>query len=152
VLAQAPQTTVGGAPPQAAAADTRPATAATDTARVKAEGRGTSVGPWILLGGGAVAAIAGAVMLGVTAGDETSIRNNQYDSYTLDPSPTTYAAVESAVGTHNALVSTGIALAAVGAVGAAAGLAWMILGGPSEPAKVSVLIGPTGLALRGELP
>lgn len=95
-------------------------------------------GPWVLLVGGAVIAVAGAVLLGVGASDASSVTNA--------PRGTDWADLEAPYARATPLEVSGVVALVVGVGCAAGGLGWMLTSGPSS---TQVSVGPGSLLVRG---
>jgi tetratricopeptide (TPR) repeat protein len=103
--------------------------------------RSPSVVPWVIVGIGAAAAIAGAVLVGVAAADVSSVENAARG--------TAWTSVRDAYGQSEALSIAGFVLLGVGAAAIAAGLGWGIveIGEGDQTARVS--LGPGSLSIAG---
>jgi tetratricopeptide (TPR) repeat protein len=122
-----------------------PTVTATATATATEESRGHTAGPWIVLGVGVAAAIAGGVMLGVGQGEVAHSRDgcasNGGNSYTCTPLLTTpkdnqNRATLNTDGTT--LTNVGFVVAGVGVAAMVGGLIWHFIE-PTGPKKVSLM-------------
>ena len=114
-------------------------------ARVKAERPltehvGPGPGPWITIGVGGAAVVAGAVLVGLGQRDQKSVESAVPGS--------SYAMVEEMADRGPRRTKAGIALMAVGGVGVLGGAIWQLTGGHEE-AVPEVSIGPTGISVKG---
>ena len=114
-------------------------------ARVKAERPltehvGPGPGPWITIGVGGAAVVAGAVLVGLGQRDQKSVESAVPGS--------SYSTVEEMADRGPRRTKAGIALMAVGGVGVLGGAIWQLTGGHEE-AVPEVSIGPTGISVKG---
>jgi tetratricopeptide (TPR) repeat protein len=103
--------------------------------------RSPSAIPWVIVGVGAAAAIAGAVLVGLAAADVATVENA--------PQGTPWTNVQAAYGRSEGLSIAGFVCLGIGGAALAAGLGWGVvdLGAADEAPRVS--IGPGGVALSG---
>lgn len=101
------------------------------------------VGGWVLVGVGAAAIVAGAVLLGLAAADVAAVEN---------PAPGTYwSAVDDAYARSEGESIAGAVLLGVGGAAAIAGLVWALV--PNEAsegtARLELVPAPGGVLARG---
>ena len=114
-------------------------------ARVKAERPltqyvGPGPGPWITIGVGGAAIVAGAVLVGLGQRDQKSVESAVPGS--------SYSTVQEMADRGPRRTKAGIALMAVGGVGVIGGAIWQLTGGHDE-AMPEVSIGPSGISVKG---
>lgn len=108
---------------------------------------GPGIAPWIVLGGGAALVVVGAVLMGVGAGQASSV--------TGAPDGAHWADLMGAANDANTLWGVGIALGLVGLAAVGGGLAWALVGGSSsssssgESASARLELTGNGLRLAG---
>lgn len=113
-----------------------------DGARNEPASSGGSAAPWIVVGTGAAAAIAGAILVGVAAADVSTVENAERG--------TAWADVSEAYGRSEALSIAGFVLLGVGVAAAGAGVGWALAeGGGSGEATAELRVGPGSLTLQG---
>jgi tetratricopeptide (TPR) repeat protein len=94
--------------------------------------------PWLLLGGGAAATLAGGTLIFLGARDRAAVEDAAVG--------TRYSAVEDAAERAPRLMVGGSVALGVGLLGVASSSLWLRLG---RPAQVSVSLSPHGVAARG---
>jgi tetratricopeptide (TPR) repeat protein len=114
-------------------------------ARVKAERPltqyvGPGPGPWITIGVGSAAIVAGAVLVGLGQRDQKAVQSAAPGS--------SYATVEEMADRGPRRTKAGVGLMAVGGAGLIGGIIWQLTGGHEE-AMPEVSIGPTGISVKG---
>jgi len=114
-------------------------------ARVKAERPltqyvGPGPGPWITIGVGGAAVVAGAVLVGLGQRDQKSVESAAPGS--------SYSMVQEMADRAPRRTKAGVALMSVGGVGVIGGIIWQLTGGHEE-ALPEVSIGPTGISVKG---
>lgn len=116
-----------------------------DRSRPRAASDGASAGPggWILLGAGALVAVAGGVMLGVGLDDVSRVDGA--------PMGTPWSELEDAHERSAPLTGAGITALAVGGAMMAGGLAWALVdgGGSGERAALEVRWTGSSVSVRG---
>jgi tetratricopeptide (TPR) repeat protein len=117
----------------------------TGTATPSSGDGGPGVAPWILVGGGAAAMIAGAVLMGVGAANASQV--------TDAPDGSQWSELEGTADGAQTMWGVGIVLAGVGLAAAGVGLVWALTGssGGGDEATARLRIGPTSIALEGNL-
>jgi tetratricopeptide (TPR) repeat protein len=109
--------------------------------------RSPSVAPWIVLGIGAAAAIAGGTLVGLAVADVGTVEGAPVGSM--------WSSVSDAYGRSEGLSIAGFVLLGVGGAAIAAGLGWGIVdlgssGGSGETApQARITIGPGGVSIEG---
>jgi tetratricopeptide (TPR) repeat protein len=114
-------------------------------ARVKAERPltqyvGPGPGPWITVGTGSAAVVAGAVLFGLGQRDQRTVENATPGS--------SYSTVQDMAERGPKRTKAGIALLSVGGAAVVGGIIWQLTGGHEE-AMPEVSIGPTGISVKG---
>lgn len=104
---------------------------------------GPGVAPWLLVGGGAAVAVAGAVLMGLGLSSAADVRNA--------PDGSRWAELQGDADAASMKWGLGVALAAVGLATAAVGLVWALTGSSSRrEASARLRVGVGGLDLEGE--
>jgi len=98
-------------------------------------------GPWIVLGVGGAAVVAGAVLLGLAAADVATVEGVTRESGTA------WSDVEAAYGRSETESIAGAVLLGVGGAAAVAGVVWVVAG--SSSARVEVVPSAGGGVVRG---
>ena len=114
-------------------------------ARVKAERPltqyvGPGPGPWITIGTGSAAVVAGAVLFGLGQRDQNAVENA--------PPGSSYSSVQEDAERGPRRTKAGIALLSIGGAAVVGGIIWQLTGGHEEKMP-EVSIGPTGIAVKG---
>ncbi len=110
-----------------------------ETPRVVASSGDAGPGPWVVVGIGGAALVAGAVLLGVAAADVAAVEGADRGS--------SWDAVRDAYERSEAESIAGGVLLGVGAAAAAAGVVWAIAGSSGSEVEVAPTAG--GLIVRG---
>ena len=97
------------------------------------------LGPWLLIGGGAAAAIAGSVLFALGRKDVATVEDAK-DGATL-------AELEDAHDRAPILTGVGLAMAIAGVAGAAGGIVWLQTAN-GEPAEIALGVGAGSLRVR----
>ncbi|MBX3274489.1 MAG: tetratricopeptide repeat protein [Sandaracinaceae bacterium] len=111
-------------------------------AAARSDGGGADPAPWIVLGAGGALAVAGAVLLGVGAGEAGRV--------TGAPDGARWSELEGVASGAEAMWAAGFVLLGVGAAAMVAGLAWGIAGsGGGERASARLRVLPGGARIEG---
>ena len=119
-----------------------------------AAGRSHSAAPWVVVGIGGAATVAGAVLFAVGAGDISSANAGCGNKHTDCPPGSTFA---STGNTGITLETVGITSGVVGLAAIAGGLIWHFSERSSDPPSTGALVSPVvapgyaGITLRGAL-
>lgn len=100
----------------------------------------TNVAPWVLVGIGGAAAVAGAVCLGVGMADQSALESAMPG--------TPWSSVRDAYERVPVLEGVGGVLLGVGLGAAAAGVVWAVAS-PTTSEEITVTLGPSGIDVRG---
>lgn len=103
---------------------------------------GPGIGPWIVVGVGGAALVAGAVLMGLGASEGDRVTNT--------PDNASWPELQSIASTAQTMWGVGIALIGVGVAAAGGGLVWALVGGgSSNEAQASLRLTPSSLSLEG---
>jgi tetratricopeptide (TPR) repeat protein len=102
---------------------------------------GPGVAPWILVGTGAAAIVAGGILMGVGISESARVTGATDGSHWAD--------LEGAAANANVYWGVGIGVAAVGLAATGAGIGWALSAGGSSEVVARLRIQPTGVALEG---
>jgi hypothetical protein len=132
-----PAATVTGAP-IATAAPTATASPTSTSETASSGGGGHSVAPWILVGGGAVVAVAGVIMLSIGSGDVSAAETS-----CMGANHVCASASDASKGNDGRTLETvGVIGLVVGGVAAAGGLVWHFTEPTSKPASGALRVTP----------
>jgi tetratricopeptide (TPR) repeat protein len=106
---------------------------------------GPGVAPWIVVGVGGAAIVAGVILMGVGAAESSRVTGATDGARWSD--------LEGAASSANVLWGAGIGVAAVGLAAGVVGIVWGLSGGASDSeggATARLRVGPLGLGVEGE--
>ncbi len=111
------------------------------SAAASGAGGGADPAPWIVLGVGGAAAVAGAVLMGVAAGEAGRV--------TGAPDGARWEELEGAASGAEAMWAAGLVLLGVGGAAMVAGLVWGIAGGGEDRPSARLRLLPGAARLEG---
>lgn len=102
---------------------------------------GPGLAPWLVIGGGGAVLLTGVVLTVIGTGQISDVENAERMSAWSD--------VSGKADSGPVLATTGVVLMSLGAVGAAAGVVWLL--SADDGAPVQMVVGPGSITLRGSL-
>lgn len=109
--------------------------------RAESAGDGPGLAPWLVIGGGGAVLVTGVVLTVIGTGQISDVENAERSS--------AWADVSDKADSGPVLATTGVVLMSLGAVGAAAGVVWLL--SADDDAPVQMVVGPGSITLRGSL-